>query len=214
MADLNSGRMEIYGLGHGVMAGNVYAQDILAKLPSYSYHIAASKYSYHIFRNSHGPFDCYDSIGSNQERFSELRLEIQPAVTRSICSIEEIKAKTLAGSIFQASLSVEWDCHRIDVHFPVNHINVHSTQDSFQIETGPVLVPNAGPLGDGNRDWKERKLNLAYVFFNCWNKAEFLLWQPIQKTGELRVTKTRTFSSRCTIPAELKLMAEELSAGE
>ena len=206
--------MEIYGLGHGVMAGNVYANDILAKLPSYSYHIAASQYSYQIFRNSHGALDCYDSIGSNQERFSELRLEIRPAVTRPIRSIEEIKAKTLAGSIFQASLSMEWDGYRIGLHFPVNHINVHSMEDSFQIETGPVLVPNAGPLGDENWDWKEKKVNLAYVFFNSWNKAEFLLWQPIQKISEQRVTETRTFSSRCAIPVELKLMAEELSAGE
>ena len=134
---------------------------ILAKLPSYSYHIAASKYSYHIFRNSHGPFDCYDSIGSNQERFSELRLEMRSAVIHPIRSIEEIRAKTLAGSILQASLSMEWDCYRLDLHFPVNHINAHSMEDFFQIETGPVLVPNAGPLGDDNWDWKEKKLNFT-----------------------------------------------------
>ena len=50
--------------------------------------------------------------------------------------------------------------------FPINHINIHTKNNNFQVETGPVLLK------------KNKKFISAFVFFNSINKCQIVPYYP------------------------------------
>jgi len=159
-ASLTDAVGETFYLCKQVFAGHVYGDEALFKTPPYKFSAAFSLKRYRIFRDAvRGPVQ-EDSSGPITERFREVKLDI-----RHVASV------TFDPGRFQA-----WEtatlCARVtlsgcDLEFPVRHIN-WKPGGVYQVETGPVLVLQAGE-GD-----VLTRLRRGYVILNS-SRAEFLI---------------------------------------
>lgn len=66
---------------------------------------------------------------------------------------------------------------RWTLEFPVNHINVRDNPSAWQVETGPVIVPC--DLIDVAGATKLDGLQLAFIFFSGFDRADLLAFGPI-----------------------------------
>lgn len=66
---------------------------------------------------------------------------------------------------------------RIEIEFPIKHINIHKERRLFQVETGPILIPSTDPTA-GLSEGQGCFLNTAFVHFNRLDCAEITLNVP------------------------------------
>ncbi|MFC1525181.1 hypothetical protein ACFL6X_00030 [Candidatus Latescibacterota bacterium] len=87
------------------------------------------------------------------------------------------------------------------VEFPVKTMNTHRGRDLYQVDSGPVILPDLMPrprMADG--------MDLAFVAFNAPEFADFVVEVPTQ-VGE--AAQTHHFSKRISLPARNRLFALE-----
>jgi len=68
---------------------------------------------------------------------------------------------------------------RAVVEYPIMYMNVHPPDHGFQVDAGPVLVPN---FFSNNTELVSR-LDYAYVMYNQMGKAEFVIRKPTRVDG-------------------------------
>ena len=67
-------------------------------------------------------------------------------------------------------------------------MNVIKSVPRFQVDTGPILVPNF----DSNKKLKVDSLDIAHIVYNQFNRGEYISRKPVQiantNDGPLSVT--------------------------
>jgi len=158
------------------MAGNLYVNDNLAKTPPCQFQIAISDENYHIFRD-YLVWECdCDSIGRNTDLFSKVAIRQAKTAARKVVASSEIAELAFAGNLFNGKLRFAGGTHAFALDFPVKHINIEASGLNFQVETGPVLIPEGLFVSDCHIEGNDRmRLGTAYVFFNRFDRAEFIV---------------------------------------
>ncbi|MBX9846241.1 MAG: hypothetical protein K2Z80_30995 [Xanthobacteraceae bacterium] len=174
--------VERFVLAPGVMAGDVYGAGRLMREPPYSFQIFASDSHHVIVREPCGSAPrtiVADTIAQNTTGFAAL--EIQIAQT-DVVPIEpewiDDEAVTAHWPLTAEVEMVASDGNRWQLVFPVNHLNTATVggEPAFQVESGPVLVPQTLI---GNRSaFVGRGLALAYAYFNRTDRIDLALWGP------------------------------------
>ena len=151
----------------GVMAGNVYAERNLPKIPSYRFQaIFSDSGQYKIFRTYASSSD--DTFGLTNDRFEDLKLDIRHTKGEQISTNfreEDLVSKQLVACIETSGEHIEsksW--------FPIKHINWRKMENhiDFQVETGPVICIKDAPGNDIN------SLEVGYVYFNNFHSFDQL----------------------------------------
>ncbi len=172
---------ESYYLAAGVMAGNLYENINLPKVPSYKFQIAASKDYFYIFRDYQDDSikeRKSDNSGLNKDVFSAISFDIKTVQSRTVGKISDIISHVYTGAILNAKVEFKLEDYAVTLVFPIKHINVRADQKCFQVETGPVLVPANLFLDDAMFSKENIIWARSYVFFNSLETAEFLMYTP------------------------------------
>jgi hypothetical protein len=173
-----------YCLGSGVMAGNVYAETRLAKVPAYTYQMVASDGWHKVFRDYGPAARAHDSIAANQKVFRSLELSIHDLPARRLDSIDDMIQATLSNESLNVCVTIDSPgLGKGELQAPSKHINVHPERRGFQVETGPVLIPRLWLGSEKCPIAPFPDMELAYLFFNRLDQCELLLWRPIRCAG-------------------------------
>ena len=157
-----------------VMAGDVYGAGPLPLDPPYSFQFFASPERHVIIRDFPEGAPKGDSVAPNGETFSSLPVHAPAQASRPV-TVSDLTPNRLADAW---PLSARVHAQGRDgalwlLDFPVLHVNTRrSPAPAFQVETGPVLIPEAladpGPTVLGG-------FALAYVFFNRLDRIDLAL---------------------------------------
>jgi hypothetical protein len=184
-----SGDMEeLFALGAGVIAGNMYAPGKLVKQPAYLFQIAASNDRHVIFRTYtkakffslntlFGKGREGDSYGSNQ-LFESLVVNLKSQNAKKLETSEGIESHYLRYADFSCLIKIPFvDNRRLELEFPVKHFNLHPTSKMFQVETGPILFVRPECLSQKKPDLL-KELIPSFIHFNSFERANFSLDFP------------------------------------
>jgi hypothetical protein len=87
---------------------------------------------------------------------------------------------------------------RAILEYPVRTMNARTTPPRFQVDTGPLIVPNF----ESEAEHAIERFDVAHVGYNVYDKAEFILRRPVavQQEGGSGILVT-DYSELMTIPA-------------
>jgi hypothetical protein len=165
---------ERYVLAPSVMAGDVFGAGRLPLDPAYSYQVFASSDRHVMVRQSMDTAIAKsDTAALNAETFASLQLHlpVREAVAHSINDLRPAQIE----SAWPLSAKIELNApagDRWSVQCPVNHINTRARAPGAQIETGPVLLPEAW-VPDSRAD-RLGGFVLAYIFCRHPGEIELL----------------------------------------
>lgn len=129
----------IWYLSSSVLAGNVYADNNLPKIPMYHFLWALSNSESIIYR--------YYNNNQNHSRitnnwFNKTEIVSTYNECQRILTFEDL----ITCFKRNAGLIVEVEVNSNIISFPIKHINILEDRKQFQIETGPVLFDHGGYL--------------------------------------------------------------------
>ena len=171
--DQPDGSVENFYLLNKVMAGNVYADDFMPKDPPYSYQaVFSDQGQYKIFRY-YIDGKASHSVGLAKDRFEQVSFDLIMGNGRVINEANQVlnvfdDREKIVGRIFGNGFMLS---------FPVKHLNVQKEPIvKFQVETGPVLLPqlseNGGMIGE---------LKMAYIYVSGFSELQALLCEKGKK---------------------------------
>jgi hypothetical protein len=113
------------------------------------------------------------------ERFAKVDLAINrfPGAT-SLPDRDAIVAATLANRplVARTELSDEESGQRVLLEYPIKTMNVVKTPPQFQVDTGPIIVPDF----TSSASQPIERFAIAHVVYHTFDKAEFVLRRPHQ----------------------------------
>jgi hypothetical protein len=129
--------------------------------------------------------------GRNNVRFAEVQLAIHAAAARELATAGEIVAATLDNAPLAARTRLEAPQGEQSavLEYPIKTMNVLPPETRFQVDTGPILLPNftsqaARPI---------ERFELAYAVYHQFTRAEFILRRPVPvNVGDDRLTSAVT----------------------
>jgi hypothetical protein len=147
-------------LAKTVMGGNVYSTSILPIVPNYNFQWLTNGKKRIIFRTFVNNKIKIDK--RNNKNIDKYLLDIRYKKKKEIF-VENLTKKS---ELFNDFLLCKIDFGDQISEFPINHINIHTKNNNFQVETGPVLLK------------KNKKFISAFVFFNSINKCQIVPFYP------------------------------------
>ena len=166
---------DIWYLSNSVLAGNVYADNNLPKVPMYHFLWAVSNSESIIYR--------YYSDNQNHSRISNNWFSKNEIVNTYIECKRILTFEDLINSFKRnAGLIAEVEVNGNIISFPIKHINILEDRKQFQIETGPILFDHKGNLKPCFTHFNEfKKISISYDYphlsdlFDSYN-AEILIY--------------------------------------
>jgi len=181
--DEASGRSERFVLIAPCRTEWVYAEERLFQVPSREYRNIYSLTSERSMghgitwqgERSHGHpvSDTFRSLTIDVKTFAQSRVQETPA---------EINAATTANLplVGRTTIRDPERRERYVLEYPIKTMNFRPENDSFQVDTGPLLVPDFDSPGDAPID----RLEMAHVAYNRLDRAEFILRRPTSINDE------------------------------
>jgi len=130
----------------------------------------------------------------------------QPRSTRLLATPAEIHKATQQGAplVAQTEIVDKGSGLRATIEFPVKTINIRDEEPSYQVDTGPVALPDLTKRYPRSAE----SLSLAFVAFNAPEVADFVIEDetPILEKGKA-VTRVHHYSKRLSLPAQNRLYA-------
>jgi len=127
---------------------------------------------------------------------------------RMLRNVEEISKAMTAGKqlVGQTELRDEKSGRVAVIEFPIKTINWQRERGEWQVDTGPVLLPQ---LTVPAEQWSA-KLRLAYVAFNAPDWAEFIIEEPTPLgDGAKGAVKTYHYMGQLATPARNVIVAQD-----
>ncbi|MBL8218561.1 MAG: hypothetical protein JNL62_05005 [Bryobacterales bacterium] len=133
---------------------------------------------------------------------------VRPRAVRLLRSNREIREATHSAVpiVAQTEIADARTRLRAIIEFPVKTMNIHDQRDLYQVDSGPVAVP------DLSRRYTRpaESLSLAFVAFNAPGSADFVIEGPAPITEAGReVTRVHHYSRLDSLPATNRLFACE-----
>ena len=175
----------LFALGAGVLAGNMYVDDGLAKDPPYLFQIAVGASHHVIFRtdlsrdwlgsvcNRTGERAAEDTMGPNRPTFDclDVNLNVEPAKT--LQDYDEIAIHYSHRNHFTSLITLDLAADgKMELEFPIKHLNLLPSRKMWQVETGPVLFMDPIRALSGSDTWMADLLP-CFLHFNRVDRAEF-----------------------------------------
>jgi hypothetical protein len=157
----------------GVMAGDVYGAGRLPMEPAYSYQFIASRERHVMLREPVGTAALEDTVAPHSASFSKVTIEAGEI------EVEPVHLDVAAARTWPLTARItatDANGKRWLLEFPLQHVNLRDKTASFQVETGPVLVP--ADLIDIPGAAKAGDLQVAFVFFSRLDRVDLLGFGP------------------------------------
>lgn len=160
---------------------DTYAEDNLFRQPNYDFCAIFSDTQYDIVRLHLPLSDAWRDPGLIAGRFHGVSINLR-LVQASVCTdARQIVTATLdnAPLVGITELTDEATGMSARLEYPIKTMNVNDLRWVWQVDTGPVIVP------DFRREVSLgiQCLDLAFVAYNCPDRAEFVLLRPTPVGG-------------------------------
>jgi len=183
-----------YVLVASCKAENTYAADDLFRLPNYDFCALFSDTEYCIIRAGLPLTAAWRDSGLNADRFEEVRIDLVEAPARVCADAREVVEATLRNEplIGLTELLGDGGELRARLHYPIKTMNVNDVQWIYQIDTGPLALPEFRR----HAELEVERLDLAFIAWSsrselprearrasAWNAAdaaEFIIQRPTQ----------------------------------
>jgi hypothetical protein len=160
-----------------------------------------------VFRRKNRITDDYRSIKKEIWGPACVKLRFGRQV-RVLESFDDIRQTTASGAplVFRTEITDGQSGLRAIIEAPVKTMNIEPGKKQYQIDTGPVPLPDISRRYEPPIDC----LRLAYVAFNAPHFADFVIEQPTPVLDEGRETaRVYHYSSPISLPAKNSLIALE-----
>lgn len=142
--------------------------------------------------------------------FRSLRIDVRPfAGTRALETPAAIVAATARNLplVGRTEIRDPDRGERYMLEYPIKTMNFQPADDSFQVDTGPLLVPDFSAAAERAID----RLELAHVVYNRLDRAEFILRRPTPIADESgrEVCQVLYWSEVREYPARTQILAGE-----
>jgi hypothetical protein len=119
-----------------------------------------------------------------RERFDDVTLDIVTLPSQQLADDAAIVAATLANRplVARTEIQTEGGARRAVLEYPVKTMNVLREPPRFQVDTGPLILPDLASTGPAIESF-----DLAHVVYCLLDRAEFVLRRPnpVGPTGTL-----------------------------
>lgn len=185
---------------------NTFAEKDLFSQDNYDFlPILADDGNWLIFRRKNRITADYRSIKKEVWGPANLKLKFGQSV-RELTSFAAIEAASAAGTpiVSRTEITDEQSGLRAILEAPVKTLNIHKDRQMYQVDTGPVGLPDLARRYEPRIDC----LRLAFVAFNAPHFADFVVEQPTPVMEE-DVERAQVFhySNPISLPAKNKLLA-------
>lgn len=176
---------------------HMYRESGLIQVPSSVFHLISDGTEYlmekfhasaeHDVRESHRvgqTMSTHDGRGATVRKI-DIELKVLDGA-RPLRTYAEIREAVLGNRVVTAQTVYELaDATRVQLDYPVEVFNVPHSHEGWQVDTGPLLIPDPDLAGE---DLWVARLGTAYTVFNRWDRAEFVLRtrSPVGEAGATR----------------------------
>ena len=177
-----------YVLGAACQAEQVYVQENIWHAPPAEMCLVASNEEFLVLkswdRNNRGVMLSPPTLGEQPERqagrcadaFTKLRIDMRKIPGQLLTTTEEIVDAVLQNvPLVSQTEYTDADGSRVLLEYPVKVVNASEREMFYQVDTGPVLVPDATAF-DGT--YRISMLRRAYIAHNNLDCTELLLNVP------------------------------------
>ncbi len=141
VTDLKTALVKKYYLLSGVLACKVLETDDMIIEPEYIFQAVFSEKDFKIFRINNSFGNKKDSIGLNEDEFTDILIHLAKTEHTKLNSDKEVSEALLNFKTLTARINFTKTDFNYELQFPVKHINSRITDSTWQVETGPVLMP-------------------------------------------------------------------------
>ncbi|MBN19336.1 MAG: hypothetical protein CL758_07695 [Chloroflexi bacterium] len=132
-----------------------------------------------------------EESGLHKTKWDDVKLDISYFNNiKELVDKQSVVDSTLNNSILvgQTELFNEKTGEKAILEYPIKTMNVIKDIPRFQVDTGPILIPNFESV----TDLKVDSLDIAHIVFNVFDKGEYILRKPVKiantNSGPLSVT--------------------------
>ena len=154
----------------------MYRDGLLFQVPSREYRVLWSR-DRHL---SMGRAITYLGEPSSEDvaaRFSSLTFTIQPLPRARILDTDEEVIRAVKERLPIVARTEIWNPERqmrAMIEYPVRTISFHSKRKRFQVDTGPVALPDLDSTREHWIEW----FSMAHIVYNRFDRAEFIVRRP------------------------------------
>jgi len=176
LTDVRDGSSEDYFLVASCKGEDTYGSGVLFLEPSYDFCGIFSAREFILIRAG-VPYHARDTVGANRDLFDDVLFYIRTVEAEALDTNEAIVQATLANRVINGRVEIADPTgrYRASIEFPIKTMNVNDIRNVYQVDTGPVLVPDFA----SSRERMVERFDLAYVAYNTPDEAYFVIQEPI-----------------------------------
>jgi hypothetical protein len=177
IVDSVAGTAETFYLSSACRAELMYLDTPLFKMPSYEFCGIFSDRDHLLLRTHWSSERDERDFALNRERFEDVQLDVRTfEADRSLDDAAAVVGATLASRplVGRTTIHSEETRRLASLEYPIKTMNVLREPSRFQVDTGPLLVPDFRSTATRTIE----QLQLAYIVYNRFDRAELILRAP------------------------------------
>lgn len=204
VTDTETGKTEHYYLVASCKGEDTYGAGRLFLVPSYDFCMIYSTTEFTIIRTHANAERDNKTVGAIKDRFEEAKFHIEMVEAELLPDSKAAVNATLANRVLNGRTEIADPAgrYRALIEFPVKTMNVNAVQGSYQVDTGPILLPDF----QSTRPRMIERFVLAFVAYNKSDEAWFVIQTPTP-VAEGRPEKVSHYSRVVSMKAKNSLLA-------
>lgn len=208
LIDEATGKQEQFYLIAPCRAERMYLETPLFQLPNYEFCGIWSADEFLIIRTAWVSARDNRQYGLGRERWRTIHLDIRTfAQTTVLTEDAAIVQATLDNRALNARTEL-YDAarsRRALLEYPVKTMNVMRDPMRFQVDTGPLILPDF----TASAPHPIESFEMAHVVYNGMDKAEFILRKPVPSTADGNTETTTDYSAVQIVTARNEILASQ-----
>ena len=176
LSDQETGESEDYYLVASCKGEDTYGEGSLFLAPSYDFCMVYSSKDFMIIRTHANAERDNKTVGHNRGYFLDVYFHIRMVDAEVLEGAEAIVQATLANRILNGRTEITDEAGRYHatLKFPIKTVNVNDISGMYQIDTGPILLPDF----TSSKERMVERFQLAFVAYNRADEAYFDIQKP------------------------------------
>lgn len=118
---------------------------------------------------------------------SDFHIDLHTTSGKVLDSAESIVRATLENHNLLAQTDYDDADFHVCIQHPVKNMNANERDNVYQIDTGPIILPDLSSERIAHAELRIEMFDLAYSAFNCPQWAEFVIYMPTAVTDQISV---------------------------
>jgi len=174
--DTKTGKAEHYYLVASCKGEDTYGAGRLFLVPSYDFCMIYSSTDFLIIRTHANAERDNNSVGAIGDRFEDVKFQITLVDADVLADDRAVAEATLGNRVVNGRTEITDPSgrYRALIEFPVKTMNVNDIRGAYQVDTGPILLPDFS----STKARAVERFVLAFVAYNRAGQAWFVIQEP------------------------------------